>query len=340
MVDATRRELDQVYARLGIGFDLWRGESAYEDMLPSVVQELIARGIAREDQDAICVFFDDDPELAKSTPFIVRKKDGAFLYATTDVATVLWRKQHLGTERAIYVVDQRQKQHFQQLFATVRKLGVDMQLEHVGFGSVLGKDGKPLKTRAGDVIKLADLLDEAEKRAQALMQEAGLEVRADQKRLAQQIGIGAIKYADLSQNRLSDYRFDWDKLISLKGNSGPYLQYAYTRVQAIFRKGEIDPTALDTGAPLVLTEDAELALAKQLLRFADVVYQAAADNLPHLICDHLYSLARLFSGFYEQHPVLKAEGEARRTRLLLCWLTARQLGRGLGVLGIEAPDSM
>jgi arginyl-tRNA synthetase len=340
MVDATRRELDQVYARLGIGFDLWRGESAYEDMLPSVVQELIARGIAREDQDAICVFFDDDPELAKSTPFIVRKKDGAFLYATTDVATVLWRKQHLGTERAIYVVDQRQKQHFQQLFATVRKLGVDMQLEHVGFGSVLGKDGKPLKTRAGDVIKLADLLDEAEKRAQALMQEAGLEVRADQKRLAQQIGIGAIKYADLSQNRLSDYRFDWDKLISLKGNSGPYLQYAYTRVQAIFRKGEIDPASLDTGAPLVLTEDAELALAKQLLRFADVVYQAAADNLPHLICDHLYSLARLFSGFYEQHPVLKAEGEARRTRLLLCWLTARQLGRGLGVLGIEAPDSM
>jgi arginyl-tRNA synthetase len=339
MVDATRAELDVVYARLGVRFDLWRGESAYEDMLPGVVEELVTRGIAREDQGALCVFFEDDPELAKSTPFIVRKKDGAYLYSTTDVATVLWRRKQLGTERSIYVVDQRQKQHFQQLFATVRKLGVEMQLEHVGFGSVLGKDGKPLKTRSGDLIKLSDLLDEAEKRAQALVDEAGLVVEGKE-RLAQQIGIGAIKYADLSQNRLSDYRFDWDKLISLKGNSGPYLQYAFTRVQAIFRKGSIDPSQLDCKTPLVLTEDAELALAKQLLRFPDVIYQTAAENLPHLICDHLYSLARSFSGFYEQHQVLKAEGESRRTRLVLCWMTARQLERGLTVLGIEAPDSM
>jgi arginyl-tRNA synthetase len=343
MVDATRAELDRMYARLGgIRFELWRGESAYEDMLPEVVQQLIDRGIAREDQGAICVFFEDDPELARvKTPFIVRKKDGAFLYSTTDIATVLWRSQELGAERALYVVGLPQKLHFQQLFATVRKLGVNMELEHVGHGSVLGKDGKLLRTRGGETIKLAELLDEAEERAAKLIREEGLEIGAAQvPELARSIGVGAVKYADLSQNRSSDYKFDWDKMISFKGNSGPYLQYAHARICAIFRKGEIDPGALETTAALVLEHAAEIALGKQLLQFADVVHEAAAGSYPHLIAEHLYALARLFSGFYEQCPVLKADGESRRTRLLLCWLTARQLRRGLDLLGIDAPERM
>jgi arginyl-tRNA synthetase len=342
MIDATRVELDRVYARLAVQFELWRGESAYEDMLPETVQLLLDRGIAREDQGAICVFFEDDPELAKTkTPFIVRKQDGAFLYSTTDIATVLWRRAELGAERALYVVDQRQKLHFQQLFATARKLGVDVQLEHVGFGSVLAKDGKPLKTRAGDVIKLAALLDEAEERASKLIQDEQLEVDPQRAQdLARAVGIGAVKYADLSQNRSSDYKFDWDKLISLKGNSGPYLQYAHARVCSIFRRGDVDPSALPLDRPLVLSHEAEISLGKQLLRFADAVQDAAADNYPHVVCEHLYALARHFSGFFEQCPVLKAEGETQRTRVLLCWLTARQLRRGLALLGIDTPDRM
>jgi arginyl-tRNA synthetase len=352
MVEATRKELDVGYGRLGVQFDMWRGESAYEDMLPGVVQLLLERGIAREDEGAICVFFEDDPELAKvKTPFIVRKKDGAFLYGTSDIATVLYRRDQLATERSIYVVETRQKLHFQQLFATMRKLGVTMELEHVAFGSVLGTDGKPLKTRAGDTIKLSELLDEAEQRATKLILEEGLEIEPAQvPDLARSVGIGAVKYADLSQNRLSDYRFDWDKLISFKGNAGPYLQYAHARVQAIFRKGGIDAgglaretadaAALGSETALSLAHDTEIALAKQLARFPDVVYDAATSSLPHLVCDHLYAVARLFSGFYEQCPVLKAEPEQRHTRLLLCWLTARQLKRGLALLGIDTPERM
>lgn len=339
-VAATRVELDAIYARLGgVTFDLWMGESAYEAMLPEVVDRLLKEGIAREDQGAICVFFEDDPELGKSeTPFIVRKKDGAFLYGTTDIATVLWRQEHLATERALYVVGKPQGLHFKQLFATVRKLGVTMQLEHVAFGSILGSDGKLLKTRSGDTIKLSALLDEAEERAGTLMREEGIELAPE---LVRAVGIGAVKYADLSQNRISDYRFDWDKLISLKGNSGPYLQYAHARVRAIFRKGEIKPEALlEDGTPIELAHEAELLLSKRLLAFADAVHLVADTSQPHLLCEHLYSLARDFSAFYEQCPVLKAEGATRRARLLLCWATARQLGRGLSLLGIEAPERM
>ena len=340
-VAATRVELERIYARLGIQFALWRGESAYEAMLPGVIELLVKSGVAREDGGALCVFFEDDPALAK-TPFIVRKRDGAFLYSTTDIATVLYRRDELGTERTVYVVDQRQKQHFQQLFATMRKLGVEMKLEHIGFGSVLGPDGKPLKTRAGDTIKLAALLDEAEERAAALIAQEGLDVEPQRMtELARTVGIGAVKYADLSQNRLSDYRFDWDKLISMRGNSGPYLQYAHARTCSIFRKGEIDADQLASSkqAPQ-LTQPAELALGKQLLRFADTVHDAARTSEPHVLCEHLFTLAKAFSTFFEACPVLKAEEPQRSTRLLLCWLTQRQLARGLALLGIEAPQRM
>jgi arginyl-tRNA synthetase len=340
-VATTKAELDKVYARFGIHFDAWLGESAYEDMLPGVVKLLRERGIAREDQGALCVFF-DEPDLGKS-PFIVQKKDGAYLYSTTDIATVLYRRDHFHTQRSIYVVDARQSLHFKQVFAVAKKLGIDMQFEHVSFGSVLGKDGKPLKTRDGDVIHLATLLDEAEARAKERMLTAREEniIELDDAAiaaLAPVVGIGAVKYADLMQNRASDYQFDWDKMISFKGNAAPYLQYAHARIQALFRRGEVDPTAL---APaLALEHPAELALGKRLLRFADVVHQAAEQSLPHLLCEHLYEVARAFSVFYEACPILRAEPGVRAARLQLAWLSARQLKRGLGLLGIEAPDRM
>jgi arginyl-tRNA synthetase len=342
-VAATKAELDKTYARFDVHFDAWLGESAYDEMLPDVVEELRQRGLAREDQGATCVFF-DDAELGDS-PFIVQKKDGAYLYSTTDLATVLYRRDHFRADRALYVVDARQSLHFKQLFALAKKMGVEMRLEHISFGSVLGKDGKPLKTRDGEVIRLAALLDEAEVRASERLRRARDEhvIELDDAAidaLAPVVGIGAVKYADLMQNRLSDYQFDWDKMISFKGNAGPYLQYAHARIQAIFRRGDVVPEALPTTVPLSLGHDAELALAKQLLRFGDVVHQAAEQRLPHLLCEHLYDLARSFSVFYEACPILRAEPEARAARLLLAWVTSRQLHRGLGLLGIAAPSRM
>jgi arginyl-tRNA synthetase len=341
---ATRIELEKSYARLGVQFDEWLGESAYEEMLPAVVTELRERGLAREDEGALCVFFEDQPELGKS-PMIVQKKDGAYLYATTDIATALYRRDRFGAERAVYVVDKRQSLHFKQLFALLRRMGVSMQLEHVSFGAVLGKDGKPLKTRDGGTIKLSELLDEAVSRAAEHMlrtrEENKLEL-SDAKiaELAPLVGIGAVRYADLMQNRASDYQFDWDKMISFKGNAGPYLQYAHARISAIFRKGDIDPGSLPLRTAPRLAHPAELALAKHLLRFGDVVTQAAEQSLPHLVCEHVYELARLFSAFYEACPVLKAGPEDRDARLMLAWSVGRQVRRGLGLLGIDAPERM
>ncbi|HKP64068.1 MAG TPA: arginine--tRNA ligase [Polyangiales bacterium] len=341
---ATRVELDKSYARLDVHFDQWLGESAYEEMLPGVVAQLRESGLAREDQGALCVFFDDQPELGKS-PMIVQKKDGAYLYSTTDIATALYRRDHFHAERAIYVVGNPQALHFKQLFALLGRMGVDMQLEHVSFGSVLGKDGKALKTREGGTIKLAELLDEAVARAAEHMRRAReenvLELSDAQiEQLAPVVGIGAVRYADLMQNRASDYQFDWDKMISFKGNAGPYLQYAHARIRAIFRKGEVDPATLPLKTKPRLSHPAELALAKHLLRFADAVTQAAEQSLPHLVCEHVYDLARLFSAFYEACPVLKAEPEDRDARLMLAWSVGRQVRRGLGLLGIEAPERM
>ena len=339
-VAISREALDRIYARLDVRFDVCLGESAYEHMLPGVIELLLERGVAREDQGALCVFFEDEPGLGKS-PFLVRKRDGAFLYATTDIATVLHRRDTFHADRALYVVDQRQALHFRQLFATVRKLGIEMALEHIAFGSILGADGKPLKTRDGKVIKLGALLDEAEERAAERIRAEGIAQDADSvAALARVVGIGAVKYADLSQNRLSDYRFEWDKLLSFKGNAGPYLQYAHARIRAIFRKGEIDPERDLAGAIPVPAHPAEIVLAKALARFPDVVHQATDTSQPHLVCEHLYALARDFSVFYEECPVLKAEGDARQSRLAFAWLVARQLARGLDLLGIHAPERM
>ncbi len=351
-VEVSRGSLDALYAELDVSFDLWLGESAYHDALPGIVDDLLERGIAREDDGAVCVFWGEIDGAPKSlrkqkTPFIIRKKDGAFLYSTTDIATVQHRKRQLHADRALYVVDNRQSLHFQQLFAVMSLLDADMQLEHIGFGTVLGKDGKPLRTRdaSGEVITLASLLQEAKDRARQRIDEGisegRLRVQPEEiDEVSRQVGIGAVKYADLRQNRLSDYQFDWDKMISFQGNAGPYLQYAYARCASIFAKGGLDMDAISGSATITLDTRAEQTLGKHLLRFADVVYQAGATSQPHLICEHLYELARAFNGFYAECPVLDADGPTRESRLGLTALTARQIRRGLGLVGIGVVDRM
>jgi len=351
-VEVSRGALEAVYAELDVSFDVWLGESAYHDALQGVVDDLLERGIAREDDGAVCIFcneIDGAPKALRKqkTPFIIRKKDGAFLYSTTDIATVQHRKDHFHADRALYIVDNRQGLHFQQLFAVMKLLGADMELEHIGFGTVLGKDGKPLRTRdaSGHVITLVSLLEEAKQRARQRIDEGiaegRLRVRPEEMdEVSQVVGIGAVKYADLRQNRLSDYQFDWDKMISFQGNAGPYLQYAYARCASIFAKGGVDMDAMAASATITLEAPAERALGKHLLRFSDVVYQAGATSQPHLVCEHIYELARAFNGFYAECPVLDSEGTARESRLGLTALTARQIRRGLGLVGISVVDRM
>jgi arginyl-tRNA synthetase len=351
-VEVSRGTLEAVYAELDVSFDVWLGESAYHDALPGVVDDLLGRGIAREDEGAVCIFWDEIDGAPKAlrkqkTPFIVRKKDGAFLYSTTDIATVQHRKDHFHADRALYVVDNRQGLHFQQLFAVMKLLGTDMELEHVGFGTVLGNDGKPLRTRdaSGHVITLASLLEESKQRARQRIDEGVAEGRLrvrpeEMDEVSRVVGIGAVKYADLRQNRLSDYQFDWDKMISFQGNAGPYLQYAYARCASIFAKGGVDMDAIVASATIMLDAPAEQTLGKHLLRFTDVVYQAGATSQPHLVCEHIYELARAFNGFYAECPVLDAQGATRESRLGLTALTARQIRRGLGLVGIGVVDRM
>jgi arginyl-tRNA synthetase len=350
-VEVSKTALEAIYDQLSVSFDLWLGESAYHEALPAVVDDLLERGIAREDDGAVCVFWNEIEAAPKAlrkqkTPFIVRKKDGAFLYSTTDIATVLYRRERLHADRALYVVDNRQGLHFQQLFALMRLLGVDMALEHIGFGTVLGRDGKPLRTRdaSGNVITLASLLEESKLRARARIDEGiaegRLRVRPEEMdEVSRTVGIGAVKYADLRQNRLSDYQFDWDKMISFQGNAGPYLQYAYARCASIFAKGGITMDDPSIG-PIRLENPTEITLGKQLLRFSDVVHQAAATSQPHLVCEHVYELARAFNGFYAECPVLDAESARRASRLGLTALTARQIRRGLGLVGISVVERM
>ncbi len=350
-VEVSRSSLDRVYEELGVTFDEWLGESAYHDALPGVVNLLLQRELAREDDGAICVFFNElehvPNELKKhKAPLIVQKNDGAFLYSTTDIATVFYRRDRFEADRAIYVVDSRQSLHFKQLFALIDLLGIQMKLEHVGFGTVLGDDGKPLRTRdaSGQVVTLLSLLDEAKTRARQRIEEAIAEGRlrvqpSNVPLVASVVGIGAVKYADLRQNRLSDYQFDWDKMISFSGNASPYLQYAYARCRSIFAKGDIEQN--DTAsAAIILREPQERTLGRRLLRFSDVVYAAAETSQPHLLCDHLYELARTFSSFYTECPVLDALGEIRASRLGLTALVARQLERGLSLIGIGVVEQM
>ena len=338
MVALSRAQFDAVYRRLGVTFDHTLGESFYNPRLAGIVEDLLARGLARESEGAIAVFFDDLP-LLKGQPALVRKSDGGFNYTTTDLATLAHRLETWRPDEIVYVTDGRQQLHFQQLFASFRRWqpAAPVKLAHVWFGSILGPDGKPFKTRSGDTVKLADLLDEAEERARQVVAEKNPELsEAERREIARVVGLGAVKYADLLPNRQSDYVFSWDKMLALNGNTAPYLQYAYTRVRSIFRKAE----AREPNAGLALGAPEEIALAKHLLNFGWVLEAAGAEYRPNYLCNYLYELAGHFTRFYETCPVLKAEEPSRATRLLLCDLTARVLRQGLDVLGIETLERM
>jgi arginyl-tRNA synthetase len=343
MIALSQVQFDTIYRRLGVKFDHTLGESFYNPHLQRVIEELCGRGIARESEGALAVFFEEIPAL-KEQPALIRKSDGGFNYTTTDLATIEYRVSQWKPEEIVYVTDGRQQLHFQQLYATFRKWHPDakLKLAHVWFGSILGDDGKPFKTRSGETVKLADLLDEAEERAFAVVSEKNPELPEPQRReIARVVGIGAVKYADLAPNRQSDYVFSWEKMLALQGNTAPYLQYAYTRIRSIFRRGgEAGGAQPGVGAEIVLNAPHEVALAKHLLRFGLVLDAVADDYRPNFLCNYLYELAGLFAGFYENCPVLKAEPEERASRLALSDLTGRVLKQGLELLGIETLEQM
>ncbi|MCX5672970.1 MAG: arginine--tRNA ligase [Planctomycetota bacterium] len=344
----------QVYGKLGVGLgdgDI-RGESAYNDDLPKVLEDLRAKGLLTESEGAQCVFLNDADRkplfVAKDgspLPLIVQKSDEGYLYATTDLAAIRYRVNELHANRILYVVDARQSLHFQMLFACARKAGFappDVELVHVAFGTMMGPDGRPFKTREGGTVKLMDLLDEAEKRAYELVSAKSPDLPETEKRdIAHKVGIGAVKYADLAQSRTSDYVFSWEKMLSLDGNTAPYMQYAYARVRSIFRKGghEAEEHRQDA-APIAVEAPAEIALAKMILRFPEALDRTLEDYRPNVLAAYLYDLAQAFTAFYDACPVIQSEGPTRANRLKLCDLTARVIARGLGLLGIETAERM
>jgi arginyl-tRNA synthetase len=344
-----REEIEQIYRRLDVHFDHTLGESYYQPMLADVVRDLETRGIATDSEGAVVVFLSDE-----EPPALIRKKDGAFTYTTTDLATLRYRLEHWNPDSILYLVDARQGLHFKSLFAVARRWGDDrVALEHVAFGSVLGPDRKPIKTREGGAIELGALLDEAVERARQVYERTRAERQAqgedvpelgadELERLVRAVGIGAVKYADLSQNRASDYVFNWDKMLAMDGNTAAYMQYAYARIRSIFRKGGIDVDSLAANPPQVLlTHPAERGLALQLVRLGEALDAAASEYKPSILTSYLWDLAKSYSGFYQNCPVLRAESAAlKQSRVLLCDLTARVIRLALELLGIETVERM
>ncbi|QDU47014.1 Arginine--tRNA ligase [Symmachiella dynata] len=337
--------LQSVYDRLEIHFDKSLGESFYQPMLADVVADLQAKGIARESEAAICAFVE-----GFEAPFIVRKTDGAFTYATTDLATVKYRIEELKADAIIYVVDARQGDHFKLLFETVRKWGYDQtELQHVSFGTILGDDRRPFKTRSGDTVGLESLLDESIAKAYTIVSDNddakpnGAELdEPERRRIAEIVGLGGIKYADLHHNRDSDYVFNWDKMLATTGDTATYIQYAYARVCGILRRAEVDRESLrQSGAVIRLSHKSERQLILSLLRFPEALAQAAAEYRPNYLTEYLFKTAGVFSGFFEHCPVVNAEtDDLRNSRLLLCDLTARVIAQGLELLGIHTSERM
>ncbi|EHM6109570.1 arginine--tRNA ligase [Salmonella enterica] len=347
LVDITMTQNQITYDRLNVTLtrDDVMGESLYNPMLQGIVADLKAKGLAVESEGATVVFLDEFKN-KEGDPMgvIIQKKDGGYLYTTTDIACAKYRYETLHADRVLYYIDSRQHQHLMQAWTIVRKAGYvpdSVPLEHHMFGMMLGKDGKPFKTRAGGTVKLADLLDEALERARRLVAEKNPDMPADElEKLANAVGIGAVKYADLSKNRTTDYIFDWDNMLAFEGNTAPYMQYAYTRVLSVFRKADIDEQAL-ASAPVIISEDREAQLAARLLQFEETLTVVAREGTPHVMCAYLYDVAGLFSGFYEHCPILSAENDAvRNSRLKLAQLTAKTLKLGLDTLGIETVERM
>jgi len=343
-IEESLQHCEAVYERLGVTMtraDL-DAESRYNDALPVIVDLLQQRGLLSESDGARCVFLpefkgkNDEP-----LPLIVQKSDGGYLYSTTDLAAIQFRSQQLAAERSLYVVDARQSLHFQQVFAVARRAEIapkNLELEHISYGTMMGSDGRPFKTRSGDTIKLVDLLDEAQRRAHQLVDEKNPDLDADRRmEVAHKVGIGAVKYADLSKNRTSDYVFDWSSMLSFEGNTAPYLLYAYARIRSILRKADQDTNDRRIKA---ITRPEERNLLIKALQLPEIVQAVGADCYPNQLCNFLYELAGTFMRFYESCPILKAEGEARGTRLALASLAAETLAQGLDLLGIETLEQM
>lgn len=347
LVDVTTVQNQIAYQRLNVTLthDDIMGESLYNTMLQDIVADLKAKGLAVESEGATVVFLDEfKNKEGEPMGVIIQKKDGGYLYTTTDIACAKYRYETLHADRVIYYIDSRHHQHLMQAWTIVRKAGyvpVTMPLEHHMFGMMLGKDGKPFKTRSGGTVKLSDLLDEALERARRLVAAKNPDMSTEElEKLANAVGIGAVKYADLSKNRTTDYVFDWDNMLAFEGNTAPYMQYAYTRVLSVFRKANIDERSLGT-TPVELSDERETLLAVRLLQFDETLTMVAREGTPHVMCAYLYDLAGLFSGFYEHCPILTAGNESvRNSRLKLALLTAKTLKLGLDTLGIETVERM
>jgi arginyl-tRNA synthetase len=333
----SMQDFEHVYGLLDIHYDIQCGESFYSDRLPGIVERLLKSGIAEISEGAVVVFFRDIPELTDK-PCIIRKRDGGFNYATTDIATIDYRLDDLKADTVWYVVGAPQTLHFKQIFEIARRQGYQADLRHITFGSILGEDRKLMKTRSGENVPLRELLEEACRRARKIIEEKNPNLsEAEKIDVAQKIGIGAVKYADLSQYRMTDYVFSWEKMLSLQGNTAPYLQNAFVRIRSIFRKAGESAPKIDK---LVLGSSAEINLAKRLCQFAEIVPQVLNDFRPNILANYLFEVANSFHAFYEACPVLKSEEPARSARLALCDLTGRVLCRGLDLLGIKLPERM
>ena len=350
-VELSKQGLQRIYDRLDVTFDHWLGESFYNDRLAGLVDEFLEKGLGKVSDGAVCVFSggelpdDKDPfrihkeEGWTDNPAIIRKADGGFLYATTDFATVEYRIDEWKADEIWYVVGAPQQMHFRQLFDASKRWGKDGGFQHIAFGSILGEDRKLMKTRSGDNVQLTDVLDEAVERAAAVVAGKNPDLPADEaKEIASIVGLGAVKFAELSQNRLTDYVFSWDRMLALQGDTAPYLMNSYVRIRSIFRK--LDEPFDSAGVKLMLDSDAELSLARLLIRYSETVPMILDDHRPNLLANYLLELARAFHSFFEACPVLKAEAEVRASRLALCELTSRVLSHGLGLLGIRCPERM
>lgn len=339
VVARSWEEFQKIYDLLDVRFDERLGESFYNDRLAPLCARLEADGLARISEGALCVFFPEVPELTDK-PCLIRKSDGGFLYATTDLATIEYRLERWQPDAIWYVTGAPQALHFRQVFEVTRRMGANVAAEHVAFGSILGPDRKIMKTRSGENVQLGDVLREAIERARVIVAEKNPELpAAEAEAIARTIGLGAVKYAELSQHRMTDYIFAWEKMLSFQGNTAPYLQNAYVRIQSIFRRAELAEAGITTAA-ITPDDPAERALALKLLQFAELVPLVLTDFRPNLLANYLYELATTYHGFYEACPVLKAEGATRDSRLALCALTARTLRRGLDLLGIQVPERM
>lgn len=336
-VEITLSECKKIYSYLGIDFDTFYGESFYHPLMPKVIDELTAKGLAVESEGALCVFFDEKENLH---PCIVRKSDGAFLYATSDLATIKYKYDNYRMNKALYVTDDRQAVHFKQIFNIAERAGWKMEFVHIPFG-VLSFNGEILKTRAGNTIKLADLFREAENKGLAAVEAKNPELPAEEKKkIAKAVGIGALKYSDLSQNRTSNIDFSWEKALSFEGNTAPYLQYSYARVQSIKRKAAESNVTIDFNYDIIIENELERSIAMSIARFPECIEKAAELYKPNFIADHIFDLAQKFSTFYNSTPILKSEPKLLQSRLQIAEASANVIKTGLELLGIEVVERM